>query len=114
MFDTRIRLAAGLLIGVLSLLGGAHSANAAPATEIRYACDGGQNLIVSRSGNLASVRFIDRSYALQQRRSSIGEKYSSPTATLIIDGRAAVFVAKDRLQLGQCLEASRTASERQR
>lgn len=112
MIGTRIRIATGLLVGVLSLLGCAHAAQAAPVTEIRYACGGAQRLVVRQSADRASVQFINRSYELRQKHSSIGQKYVSPTAALIIDGRAAVFVAADRLQLGQCVEASRTASAR--
>ena len=112
MMDTRVKLAAGALLAIGSLLGIATEAHASPITEIRYACDSGQRLVVRQSGNLASVQFIDRSYQLERKRSDIGQKYLSPTAALIIDGSAAVFVAEDRLQLGQCLEASRTASAR--
>ena len=112
MLDTRIRIGATLLLGILSVLGIAKAANAAPATVIRYACDDGQRLIVRRSGDLAFVQFVDKSYELRRRHSDIGEKYESAKEALIIDGRAAVFVAADRLQLGQCLEVSRTASSR--
>jgi hypothetical protein len=108
--DIRTKVAAGLLVGVLSLLGVTHAAAAAPVTEIRYSCDGAQRLVVFQTANGASVQFIDRSYQLRKARSSIGQKYISPNAALIIDGRSAVFVADDRLQLGQCLEADRTAS----
>lgn len=112
MLDTRIKIGASLLLGIFSVLGTAKAANAAPVTEIRYACDDGQRLVVRRSGELAFVDFIDRSYVLGRRNSDVGEKYESANEALIIDGRAAVFVAADRLQLGQCLEASRTASLR--
>lgn len=107
--DVRIKLAAALLLGVVSLLGTAHAAQAAPVIETRYACDGGQRLVVRQSARVASVQFVDRTYELRQKHSSIGRKFLSPTAALIVDGDSAVFVAQDRLQLGQCLEASRTA-----
>ena len=107
---SRIKIAAGLLIGISSLLGSASAAHPASVTETRYACDGGQRLIVRRSADAASVRFVDRSYELQRRHSSNFEKYSSPGAALIIDGDSAVFVATDRLQLGQCVETGRVAS----
>lgn len=112
MADRRLTIAAGMLIGVVSLLSAAQAAHAAPAAEIRYACDSGQRLVVRQAGDRAFVQFIDRSYELRRSRSSIGEKYESANEALIIDGRAAVFVAADRLQLGQCVEASRTASAR--
>lgn len=110
MTGRRIKIAAGLLIGIASLLGSANAARAASVTETHYACDGGQRLIVRRSGTSASVQFVDRTYELKRRHSNNFEKYAAPGAALIIDGDSAVFVATDRLQLGQCIEASRIAS----
>jgi membrane-bound inhibitor of C-type lysozyme len=103
--DTRVRVAAGLLFAVLATLGSAQAAPAATSAStvsVRYACDAHQMLTMQRSRTAASVQFVGRSYDLQRKRSSIGEKYVSPTAALIIDGVSAVFVAEDRLQLGQC------------
>ena len=108
--DMRIKVASGVLLGILSLLGTAQAAHAATVTEIRYACDEGQRLVVRESAQSASVQFIDRTYELLQKRSSIGRKYISPTAALIIDGASVVFVTEDRLQLGQCTETSQVAS----
>lgn len=110
MIDSRIKIAAGLLTGVLSLIATGPAAHAASATEVRYECDSAQRLVVRQSGDSAIVQFIDRSYLLKRARSSIGEKFLAPTAALIIDGKSAVFVAEDRLQLGQCIEAARVAS----
>lgn len=112
MVDGRLKIAAGLLTGVLSVLATAQAAHAAPVTEVHYACDSAQRLVVHQSGDMATVQFIDRSYLLKKAPSSIGEKFLAPTAALIIDGKSAVFVAEDRLQLGQCLEATRVASAR--
>jgi hypothetical protein len=93
------------------LLGAASvAAAAAPSAETRYVCTPAQDLVVTRSGNAAFVQFIDRTYELQRKRSSIGEKYISNTAALIIDGPSAVFVAEDRLQLGTCVESDQIAS----
>lgn len=110
MLDARTRIGVSLVIGTVSALGAEKAANAAPATEIRYACDGGQQLVVRQSGDLAFVHFFDRTYILRREHSDIGEKYESANEALIIDGRSAVFVSADRLRLGQCVEASRTAS----
>jgi membrane-bound inhibitor of C-type lysozyme len=109
LFDTRLKVAGGLIAAVLSLLGAAQ-AHAAPSTALRYQCAPGQNLVVSRTDGRAVVRFIDKTYELRRKRSSIGIKYSSATATLIIDGPSAVFVAEDRLQLGACREAFHATS----
>lgn len=110
MTDRRIRVAAGLLIAVVSTIGAAHAAAAAPVSAVRYACEGRQTLVVSRSDDAASVRFIDRTYELRRKPSSIGEKYGSDNAALIVDGSSAVFVAQDRLQLGTCSAALELAS----
>lgn len=99
--DVRAKIGGAVLIAIVSVLGGPQ----ARAATIRYACDGRQNLVIEREGPRATVKFIDRSYDLTRRASSIGEKYESPTAALIIDGKSAVFVADDRLQLGNCSEA---------
>lgn len=98
------RLAAAVVLGLLT---GVASAQTVEMTSgpIRYACEGRQNLVVERDRDRAHVNFIDRSYELKRRPSSIGIKYGSSTAALIIDGHSAVFVANDRLQLGTCREA---------
>jgi hypothetical protein len=101
--DTRLKVAGGLMVIVLSLLGAAQ-AHAATPTAMRHQCALRQNLVVSRTADTALVHFIDRTYELRRTRSSIGAKYTSPTAALIIDGPSAVFVAENRLQLGTCLE----------
>ena len=111
MRNFRIKLAAGLSVAVVSVLGTAQ-AHAAPATGVRYQCDSRQNLVVARSDTEATVRFIDRTYELKRRPSELGERYGSAKAALIIDGPSAVFVAEDRLQLGTCTETMLTAQLR--
>ena len=109
MTDMRVRIAAGILIVVVSMLATAQAhaqATAAPAATVtRYACDGRQNLVVERTAATARVSFIDRTYDLKRKPSGIGIKYGSSDAALIIDGTSAIFVAPDRLQLGACTEA---------
>lgn len=109
MNDARLKIAAALLVAVLSTLGVAHAA-AAASSQVQYACDARQHLVVTRSTKSATVQFIDRTYELRRKPSSIGEKYISKTAALIIDGPSAVFIAEDRLQLGSCVEATSLAS----
>ena len=104
----RVRIAAGLMLGVLSLLGAAQ----AHAATVRYACDARQNLTVERDGDAANVRFLRRTYKLERKASSIGLKYVAATAALIIDGRSAVFVAEDRLQFPACTEVATAAVAR--
>ena len=57
------------------------------------------------------LQFIDRNYRLRRKSSSLGEKYISKSAALIMDGKSAVFVAEDRLQLGRCIDAIPLASK---
>lgn len=107
--DMRLKIAAALLATVVSVLGAAQ-AHAAPVDATRYVCDRRQQLVVIRSATEAQVRFIDRTYDLRRRPSGLGIKYASATATLILDGPSAVFVAEDRLQLGACVEPFDTAA----
>jgi len=102
--DLRVQLAGTILLAVVTALGSAE-AHAAADMPVRYACDARQNFVVEWSGTTAVVRFADRTFELRREPSSLGEKYLSPKAALIIDGATAVFVAEDRLQLGQCVEA---------
>lgn len=57
---------------------------------------------VERSGAIAHVTLAGRTYALKRKQSSIGDKFISPTAALIIDGDSAIFVSEDQLNLGPC------------
>lgn len=107
--DMRLKVAGGLIAIVFSLLGAVH-AHAATPTAMRYQCASREDLVVSRIDETAVVRFVDRTYELRRKSSSIGVKYTSSRAALIIDGPAAVFVANDRLQLGTCLEAFRATA----
>jgi hypothetical protein len=80
---------------------GAHAAQA----PVRYTCPADQDLTVQRTASTARVTFNGRSYALQRKHSSIGDKYLSANAALIIDGPSAVFVADGTLGMGACQEA---------
>ena len=109
--DPRTRIAGGLLLAVLSVLGSTQVRAAVPESK-SYACGGAQNLVVQQNGSSARVTFANRSYDLQRKRSRLGLKYESATAALIIDGPSAIFVAEDRLYLRACTEAFPIASER--
>lgn len=91
-----------LFAGIVAICG--VRLDAGQVRSIRYACDPRQNLLVQSDARLALVRFQDRTYELKRKGSDIGIKYASPTATLIIDGPSAIFVAEDRLQLGACTQ----------
>lgn len=103
-----VRPASALLAALLAVLGSnqAH----AQAKSVEYQCPASDKLTVHRNGAGARVTFAGRTYQLQRRRSSIGAKYISPTAALIIDGPSAVFVAQDQLNLGTCIRPMRLAA----
>jgi hypothetical protein len=61
---------------------------------------------VTRDANIASVRFDQKQYNLSRRPSSLGIKYSSAEATLIIDREFAAFVTETVVDLTRCSEAS--------
>jgi len=81
------------------------TAAATAAADLLYQCEGGEAFTVRDSGSAAVVRFADGDYVLQRKRSSLGRRYASPDAALIIDGETAVFVAEDRLDLDDCRAA---------
>jgi hypothetical protein len=109
MVHMGIRVAAGLMLAMLSFPG-IIQAQAATSIEVRYACTDAQGFIVTRTADKALVQFDGKTYELQRRPSSIGMKYISASAALIVDGPSAVFVADDRFQLGTCLQTTHVAS----
>lgn len=100
-------LAKGLLAAV-SLSLGVH-AQARPASA-RYTCSAAQDLIVQKSGSGVRVQYAGQIYDLQRHQSSIGDKFISPKAALIIDGSSAVFVADRHIDVGTCFAAVPLAS----
>lgn len=58
-------------------------------------CTTGERLIVKQGIWFARVQIAGVTYKLKRRRSSIGLKYISSAAALIIDGPSTVFVADD-------------------
>ena len=111
MKKMRLKIAAALLVAALSTLAaGSASAAEASSSTVRYLCEPRQNFVVTRAEDTAIVQFVGRRYELRRGSSSIGRKYLSDKAALIIDGKSAVFVAEDRFQLGTCVEATHFAS----
>lgn len=86
----------------------AHAAAVPPL--VHYACSAAPDLIVQRDRSTAHVTFDGRTYDLQRRPSSIGAKYLSQNAALIVDGGSATFVSEHRLDLGTCTRAVPLAS----
>ena len=92
---------------VVALAGLAATALAHPTPDVsRYACAAEVgDMKVERSGDAARVTLAGRTYALNRKQSSIGDKFISPRAALIVDGDSAVFVSEDQLNLGACTKA---------
>lgn len=101
------RMLAALVSGALAVT----QAHGTP-NPVRYACPASADLAVQRSGSTASVNYAGRRYELQRKRSSVGAKYVSPNAALIIDGNSAIFVAEDVIDLGTCTKTVSVASSR--
>jgi membrane-bound inhibitor of C-type lysozyme len=90
-----------LLAGLLAAMpcAGAPAATA----PVRYTCSADKHLTVQRNASVARVSLDGRSYDLRRKHSSIGDKYLSEDAAMIIDGSSLVFVADDDLDLGTCV-----------
>jgi len=67
-----------------------------------FECRNGRSFDVRLTGKLAAVELDGRSYLLQSRPSSLGAKFTSSSATLIIDGTLGAFVAADKFDLQGC------------
>lgn len=83
----------------------------AEAADRHFQCES-SDFSVEQRGTAAVVRFGDGSYRLERKPSSIGERFASDDATLIIDGDFAAFVAEDRLDLDGCQAAASIARAR--
>jgi hypothetical protein len=70
--------------------------------EHSFACQGGTEILVSERDSGAAVRVGEKTYQLRPKSSSLGRKFVSAEATLIIDGSFAAFVATDRFNLREC------------
>lgn len=98
--------------GVLLLLMGNPVQAGETAEHRRYNCTANSSLVVLVSSRTAIVQFPDRVYQLDRRRSSIGIRYGSDHAALMIDGLFATFVADGRANFRRCQQVSPLA-ERQ-
>lgn len=105
------RIVIAKIMTVAALVGLGAARTDARAAAIRYNCSS-RDLDVQRSRSAVHVTFDGRGYDLLRKKSSIGEKYLSADAALIIDGATAVFVAEDHFDLGPCLKAVPLAAAR--
>lgn len=87
------------------------NADASPA-PVHYACSPNEDLLLQRTSASARVSLGGHTYALQRARSSIGDKYLSRNAALIIDGASVIFVTDDNPNRGVCVKTLPLASTR--
>jgi len=101
------RPARGLAAAIIFLGSAACSAEHAQAARAttRFNCAGDRSFTVQRDDASAVVTYSGVRYELPRRRSSIGERYASSSATLIIDGEMAAFVSGTVLNLDFCRAA---------
>lgn len=91
---------------VVAVCLGGCSATAAPQTRTTlYECADGRTFTVRSDPYDASVAYDDEHYRLTRRPSSIGTKYASTEATLIVDGNFAAFATETVVDLNQCFES---------
>jgi membrane-bound inhibitor of C-type lysozyme len=81
-------------------------AEAARATTL-YQCAGERSFTVARDDRTAVIVYSGVRYELPRRKSSIGERYATSGATLIIDGKMAAFVTGSVMNLDVCRAAER-------
>jgi hypothetical protein len=97
------QFAARLFLTALALFSFSMRATAGKQTLRTFTCDGGTSFSVVVADKVADVTFSrSEYYRLRSKPFSIGQRFVSPTATLIIDGRLAVFVSNGRIDLNQC------------
>jgi hypothetical protein len=99
----RLFFSLALLLPLVSVIGCSAVLGTQSSTSI-YRCDGGRWFSVHRDKNTARIEYVDDRYSLARRPSSLGIKYASPEATLIIDGQFAAFATETVVDLEQCSE----------
>lgn len=98
-----------IFVSALIASASATQVHAAPA-PVRYACSTSEELTLERTSASAHVTIGGHSYELKRAPSSIGNKYLSTNAALIIDGPSLVFVTDEKPNLGPCIKAVPVAS----
>jgi hypothetical protein len=103
--DQRQAFRSALYLLGLGLIACAPVQSAEPETQ-SFQCEGGRGLHVTQTGKKATVQVGERRYELKAKASSLGDRYVSAHASLIIDGTFAAFVADDLLDLEDCRSAA--------
>ena len=91
------------LVAILLLSPGCSTQAAQAAKSVTiFRCAGAQSFTVERDDHSAIVLYSNARYELPRRSSSIGERYATSDATLIIDGEMAAFVTSSVMNLDFC------------
>lgn len=96
----------------LAVLGGCSTSASPAAINSVYQCADGRFFSVARDARRAAVYYEDERYSLSRRPSSIGLKYASLEATLVVDGAFAAFVTETIVDLRSCTEPARRGARR--
>ena len=95
--------AAWLLVTGLLSLPFSMPARAGEQTLQQFICNDGTTFSVAVGNEVADVTFSQSEhYRLRSKPFSIGHRFVSSAATLIIDGHFAAFVSSGRIDLNQC------------
>lgn len=90
-----------ILLG-LSLLACSAGGRSSSTIASTFLCADDRSFSVERNADGATVHYLDAYYHLSRRPSSIGYKYGSREASLIIDGDYAAFVTETVPDLEDC------------
>jgi hypothetical protein len=100
-------------MNMLIVLAALAASTPATASEARtYSCSRPGSLEVRFTRTTAFVNFERREYQLHRKRSSIGVRYGSPSAALMLDGQFAVFVTEGSRHAVRCSQVGAMARRR--
>ena len=91
-----------LYSAALVVLVGCAGSLAARSAVSTYECANGKSFSVRKTADGATVEFENEVFTLSKRKSSLGSRYSSDGASLVIDGDLAVFASETVLDLRMC------------
>lgn len=91
-----------ILVAAIATGGCAQAQGSSPSIVARYDCAENRHFTVQRTDDAAIVSYADQNYTLARKPSSIGLRYASGVATLIIDRDFAAFVSETVVDLENC------------
>lgn len=97
-----VRPSSSLLLLGLSLAACSAGGRSSATIASTFLCADDRSFTVKRDSKSAIVHYLDAHYHLSRRPSSIGYKYGSGEATLVIDGDYAAFVTEAIPDLEDC------------